>query len=120
MQSPVLPLARAQTLDDSWGKLAWFASQALGNCSTMTLGRAVIRAGVSNPVHRHPNCDEVLHLLSGRIFHTLGEEQYILEVGDTIAIPAGVWHNAGALDGKDAEMVICFSAADRQTEFAAV
>lgn len=34
-----------------------------------------------------------------------------------ISIPAGQWHNARALDGVDAEMVICFFSADRETEF---
>jgi hypothetical protein len=34
-----------------------------------------------------------------------------------ISIPAGQWHNPRALDGVDAEMVICFSLADRETEF---
>lgn len=34
-----------------------------------------------------------------------------------ISIPARQWHNARALDGVDAEMVICFSSADRETEF---
>jgi quercetin dioxygenase-like cupin family protein len=83
----------------------------------MTFGRVVIPADQENPRHRHPNCDEILHLLSGRIEHSLGEESFVLQVGDTISIPAGQWHNAKALDGVDAEMVICFSSADRQTEF---
>ena len=71
---------------------------------------------MSNPKHRHPNCDEILHLLSGRIDHTLGAETFVMEAGDTISIPAGVWHQARALDGADAEMVIAFSSADRETE----
>ena len=88
------------------------------NSETMTVGRVVINAGHGNPVHRHPNCDEVLHVLSGRIEHTLGTAKYIMNPGDAISIPAGEWHNARALDGVPAEMVICFSSADRQTESA--
>lgn len=41
---------------------------------------------------------------------------YVLNAGDAISIPAGEWHNARALDGSDAEMVICFSSASRTTE----
>jgi quercetin dioxygenase-like cupin family protein len=84
----------------------------------MTFGRATLRAGQTNPRHRHPNCDEILHVVSGRIEHTLGSERFVLEAGDTISLPAGQWHNAKALGDTDAEMVICFSSADRQTEFA--
>jgi quercetin dioxygenase-like cupin family protein len=84
----------------------------------MTFGRVIIRAGHENPRHRHPNCDEILHVISGRLEHTLGEGWVTMEPGDTISIPQGVWHQARALGGADVEAVICFSSPDRATEFA--
>lgn len=117
--SDVLPLSAGILIDQPWGKLTWLASRELGNSATMTFGRVIIPAGQMNPRHRHPNCDEILHLLSGRLAHSLGDKKFILNPGDTISIPAGQWHNARALDGIDAEMVICFSSADRETEFEA-
>jgi len=109
-------VADGEVLDTAWGRILWTASQQVGNSTTMTFGRATIRAGHQNPRHRHPNCDELLHVLSGRIEHTLGEECCTLEPGDTISIPQGVWHQARAFEGADAEIVICFSSADRLTE----
>lgn len=106
-----------QIQEFDWGRLAWLASRALGNCETMTVGRAIIRAGRQNPVHRHPNCDEILHLLRGRVDHSLGDGRTVLKPGDVIVIPAGTWHNARSMGDEDADMVICFSSADRQTEF---
>jgi quercetin dioxygenase-like cupin family protein len=106
----------AEALEFPWGRITWTVSRKLGNSTVMTFGRVLMRAGMSNPRHRHPNCDEILHLLSGRIDHTLGEETFLMEAGDTISIPAGVWHQARALDGADSEMVIAFSSADRETE----
>ncbi len=119
MKSPVCKSTEGELIDAPWGKLTWLASRKLGNSTTMTFGRVIIPADQTNPRHRHPNCDEILHLLSGRIEHSMGDEKFILEAGDTISIPAGVWHNASSLDGDDAEMVICFSSADRETEFEA-
>jgi len=104
-----------EVLDTAWGSIVWTASRQVGNSTTMTLGRATIRAGQSNPRHRHPNCDELLHVLSGRIEHTLGEATCTMGPGDTISIPQGVWHQARA-DGEDAVIVICFSSPDRLTE----
>lgn len=115
--SPVCKATEGELVDAPWGRLTWLASRKLGNSTTMTFGRVIIPANQTNPRHRHPNCDEILHLLSGRIEHSLGDEKFLLEPGDTISIPAGQWHNAAALDGVDAEMVICFSSADRETEF---
>ena len=115
--SPVLKFSAGELLDQPWGKLMWLASRKLGNSRTMTFGRVIIPADQANPRHRHPNCDEILHLLSGRLEHSLNDRRFIVEPGDTVSIPAGDWHNAQALDGVDAEMVICFSSADRETEF---
>ena len=108
--------ADGETLDFDWGRIAWLASRGLGNSETMTFGRVTIRAGHANPRHRHPNCDEVLHLLSGRLEHTLGDERFEMGPGDTVSIPTGVFHNARALGDEDAVMVIAFSSADRETE----
>ena len=116
-RTPVRTPAEGNLIDQAWGKLTWLASRELGNSTTMTFGRVTIPAGQTNPRHRHPNCDEILHLLSGRLEHSLGEQKFLLNPGDTISIPAGQWHTAHALDGRDAEMVICFSSADRETEF---
>jgi len=117
--SPVRTFAEGVLIDQPWGKLTWLASREMGNSTTMTFGRVTIPADQTNPRHRHPNCDEILHLLSGRLEHSLGDDRFLLHPGDTISIPAGQWHNARALGGMDAEMVICFSSADRRTEFEA-
>ena len=117
--SPVRTFAEGIMIDQPWGKLTWLASRELGNSTTMTFGRVTIPADQTNPRHRHPNCDEILHLISGRLEHSLGDEKFLLNPGDTILIPAGQWHNSRALHGVDAEMVICFSSADRATEFEA-
>lgn len=108
--------AQGEVLDLSWGRIVWTVARTLGNSATMTFGRVLIRANQANQIHRHPNCDEILHLITGRIEHSLGDELLVMNPGDTINIPAGVWHNARALDGVDADMAICFSSADRQTE----
>jgi len=40
-------------IDEDWGGLTWLASQELGNAVGLTLGRVVIKAGMSNPRHSH-------------------------------------------------------------------
>lgn len=111
-----ITLKSGEVLDLPWGRITWLVSGALHNSATMTVGRVVIKAGHGNPIHRHPNCDEVLHVLHGRIEHSLGTAKYVMNAGDAISIPAGEWHNARALGETDAEMVICFSSANRMTE----
>ena len=104
-----------QVLIFDWGQIEWLISGAQGNSQTMTFGRVTIKAGHANPRHQHPNCDEILHLLSGTIEHSLRDEKFIMQAGDSISIPTGVFHNARTISVEDAVMLIAFSSPDRQT-----
>ncbi len=104
-----------QTMD--WGSLTWYASGRQGNSEAMTVGRCVIRPDRGNPRHRHPNCEEILHVLSGRIRHTVdGRTEAEMAPGDTITIPAGVAHNARNVGPEDAVLAICYSSPERETK----
>ena len=100
-----------------WGRTAWCVSRQLGNSEALTVGRVHVRAGMDAPPHRHPNCEEVLHVVSGRIEQTIADATFTLESGDTAVIPPGVWHRIRALGQHDAHLIVCFSAAHRVTEF---
>jgi quercetin dioxygenase-like cupin family protein len=118
MPAPVCRAAEGETVNLPWGRIVWTASRGLGNSTTMTFGRVTLRAGATTVRHRHPNCDEILHVLRGRIEHSLAGDSFTMHPGDTISIPTGIWHGARALGEDDAEVIICFSSADRQVEFA--
>ena len=55
--------------------------------------------GGKNPLHIHPNCEEVLHLLEGSINHIVEDDEgklvdYKMETGDTCVVPRGKKHQA--------------------------
>jgi quercetin dioxygenase-like cupin family protein len=110
----VVRAAGNKVIEYPWGRLTWYVSRELKNSDTMTVGEAVIKPGESNPRHFHPNCDEVLHVLRGRILHTMGDKSLEMQVGDTVSIPAGVHHNAKNIGTEEAVLSISFSSADRQ------
>ena len=116
MSNPLLSAAesRQNRVDESWGHLTWLAGRPQGNVEGLTLGHVVLKAGQANPRHAHPNCEEVLYLLAGRVEHTLGDQSFTLEAGDTLAIPAGVFHNGISLGPEDADMIVAYSEGDRQ------
>jgi quercetin dioxygenase-like cupin family protein len=105
-----------EVIEMAWGRLVWTVSGALGNSNTMSVGRATIRAGMENPRHRHPNCDEVLHVIEGRVEHIEDSGSWVLDPGDSVSIPKGVWHQARSLGSEDAQVVICFNSPNRLTE----
>ena len=106
--------AKARRVDSDWGSLSWLACRAVGNADGLTLGRVTIKAGRSNPAHSHGNCEEALYLLAGRLEHFVGEESVVLEPGDTIVIAPGVAHWANSIGEEDADMIVAYSAGDRE------
>jgi quercetin dioxygenase-like cupin family protein len=105
--------ADATRSDTSWGSLRWVANKDVGNVEGLTLGRVVIRKGQSNPRHCHRTCEEVLYLLAGKLEHTIGDDKVILEPGDALAIPPGVFHNAVSIGDVDADMIVAYSTGER-------
>ncbi|BDZ44539.1 hypothetical protein GCM10025866_04480 [Naasia aerilata] len=65
-------------------------------------------------MHHHPNCDEVLHVIRGRIRHRVGSEYVEMGAGDTISIPVGSVHNAENIGDEECELLITFDTARRQ------
>lgn len=111
----MIPADRVLVEPQSWGRLEWMISGALGNSESMTVGRCYIHPGERNPRHYHPNCDEVLHVISGTIEHTVDDEVTTMGPGDTISIPSGALHNARNTGADEAVFVIAFSTPDRKT-----
>jgi quercetin dioxygenase-like cupin family protein len=106
--------AEAKRVEEAWGSLTWLASDELTRSQNITLGRVIIKQGLSNPKHSHPNCAEVLHLLRGELWHVIGDEAVPMQAGDTTIIPAGVPHVAFSVGDQDAEMMVAYPSGQRQ------
>ena len=48
-----------------WGEIRWLYHRHLAADAEMTFGVVTIRRGERNPMHSHPNCEELLYLLQG-------------------------------------------------------
>lgn len=99
-----------------WGSLQWLVGAHNGSSENMTLGRVIFKPGQGNPRHHHPNCEEILIVISGEIEHSLPEGGSIkLCKGDCIVLPAGVPHHATNVGDEEATVVVVFDSAERQT-----
>jgi quercetin dioxygenase-like cupin family protein len=99
-----------------WGELVWLVGNEQMPGARQTFGVVTIHPGKRNPLHRHPNCEELLYVLEGEADHRLGDEMYHLRPGDVIRIPQGVPHWARATSDSPVVAIISFSSGDRQTE----
>lgn len=106
--------SRAMAFD--WGSIQWLCADQLIPDAQMTFGFVQISPGVKNPLHVHPNCDEVLYLIEGELDHSLDGEIHHLTPGAAIHIRQGVRHDARNNGSVTARMVVAYSSGDRQTE----
>jgi mannose-6-phosphate isomerase-like protein (cupin superfamily) len=101
----------------AWGTLQWVCNDKLMPGSAQTVGLATILPGKRNPVHFHPNCDEVLYVISGQGLNSYNGRTIELKAGMTIRIPAKVTHNLVNTGTETLRTLVSFSTGDRKTVF---
>ncbi len=107
------PQARPEVATSGY-TIKWLFSGQTAPGAEQTLGYVVIQPGAKNPLHAHPNCEEVLYLISGELEHSFDGAVYRLRPGDAIRVPRGVRHDARCVSVEPATMVVCYSVPDRQ------
>ena len=98
-----------------WGTLQWICNEKLMPGSAQTVGLATIFPGKHNPVHYHPNCEEVLYVISGQGLQSYDGDTILLKAGMTVRIPAKVKHNMVNTGTEPLRTLVSFSSGDRQT-----
>lgn len=100
----------------AWGDIHWLTSKQANGARELTLGRTVVEPGGRNPLHRHPNCEEVLYVVAGEIEHYVeGTPRARMKAGEAILIPRNLRHQAINAGGDPAELLVAFSSAERET-----
>jgi quercetin dioxygenase-like cupin family protein len=100
-----------------WGAIKWLCNKGLAPICQQTFGIVYILPGQKNPLHYHPNCDEILYVISGECDHSFNGEWVHLTPGMLMCVPAGVKHNLVNNGWEPVRCVIVFSSPDRQTVF---
>ncbi len=110
-------IAKLSTESFEWGTLTWLCNAKLLPGAAQTVGLCHILPGRGNPVHYHPNCEEVLYMLAGTGRHSLDGETVEMRAGMTIRIPIGVKHNLTNCGSDQITCLISFSSGERETVF---
>jgi quercetin dioxygenase-like cupin family protein len=113
-ESLVTRAADGEKVATGWGELNWKITDQSMSGTEMTFGTCFIQAGKRNALHSHPNCEEILYVVSGECEHRIDEETVLLKAGDAIRIPRNVRHWAKALGSEPLFALIVFSSGQRQ------
>jgi oxalate decarboxylase/phosphoglucose isomerase-like protein (cupin superfamily) len=101
----------------AWGTLQWVCNAKLMPGAAQTVGLATILPGKHNPLHYHPNCEEVLYVISGEGLQSCNGRTIPLKAGMTIRIPPNAQHSLANTGAQALRTLVSFSAGDRQTVF---
>lgn len=75
-----------------WGELGWVVNPVSAPGSNLTVLDVVIQPGKGHDFHRHPDQEEVITVLCGRIDQWVEGEHNQLGPGDAVHITAGTVH----------------------------
>jgi quercetin dioxygenase-like cupin family protein len=97
-----------------WGWIRWLMNAELDPGAAQTVGVVEIAPGQRNPLHKHPNCEEILYLLSGTLDHSVGDKHVILHAGDILRVPRDTPHQGINIGTEPARAVISYDSGTRQ------
>jgi quercetin dioxygenase-like cupin family protein len=87
----------------------WLMEDAIVPDAGLSLARMTVAPGVTSEAHRHPNCTEAIHVLSGQVLQRKGVDWVRLAAGDTILIPAGATHQTRNTGSETAVLMVAYS-----------
>ena len=93
----------AETLD--WGKLRWMSHPPSTGAGQLTVIEVNITPGNGHDFHKHPDQEEVIYCISGKVEQWLGEEMRIFGPGDSVFIGADVVHASFNVGESDAQLL---------------
>ena len=114
MQFSVQKFDSVKEVKYPWGWIRWMMNSELDPATSQTFGIVQIDAGKRNQLHKHPNCEELLYVLSGSFESVVGSRRVVLHAGDIIRIPANVPHQGINNTNAPMRAVISYSSGVRQ------
>ncbi|MEM9427769.1 MAG: cupin domain-containing protein [Pseudomonadota bacterium] len=93
----------AEVLD--WGKLRWMSHPPSTGAGQLTVIEVNISPGHGHDFHKHPDQEEVIYCISGKVEQWLGEEKRFFGPGDSVFIGADVVHASFNVGESDAQLL---------------
>jgi mannose-6-phosphate isomerase-like protein (cupin superfamily) len=96
-----------------WGAIEWLAGAEVGNSTELALARLRVEPGKSGDTHVHRNCEESIYVVDGEIECGIGERRIHMSAGACAVVPRGAVHTIRCVGTVPAELLLGYSAAQR-------
>ncbi len=80
--------------DDGWVDMdvRWLVTDETFGARHHVLGRTIFMPGGGHLAHKHPNAEEILYILRGRLCTTIGDETFFMGPEDVCYVPPDTLH----------------------------
>ena len=96
-----------------WGAIEWLAGAEVGNSAELALARLWLQPDKSGDTHVHRNCEESIYVVDGEIECGIGERRIRMSAGACAVVPRGAVHTIRCVGPAPAELLLGYSAAQR-------
>lgn len=91
----------------------WLMDDAIAKGAGISLAKMTLQAGEISELHSHPNCNEIIHVLTGKVEQSCGGEKSVLGEGETVLIRQGQKHQTRNISDETAVLMVAYSAGSR-------
>jgi quercetin dioxygenase-like cupin family protein len=88
-----------------WGRLSWLSNPPSTGARQLTVIDVTLSPGKGHDFHKHPDQEEVIYAVAGKVEQWIDKEKRILAPGDSAFIPAGVVHASFNVGESEAKVV---------------
>ena len=90
---------------NDWGKLGWLSNPPNTGATQLTVIDVSLDPGKGHDFHKHPDQEEVILVVAGKVEQWVDREKRILAPGDSAFIPADVVHASFNVGDQPAKIV---------------
>ena len=88
-----------------WGNLGWLCRPPETGNKNLTVIDVDLNPGMGHDFHRHPDQEEIIYCIKGKVEQWINDEKRILGPGDSVYIDADVVHATFNIDDEPAHLL---------------
>jgi quercetin dioxygenase-like cupin family protein len=88
-----------------WGQLRWMSNPPTTGAGKLTVIDVTLSPGKGHDFHKHPDQEEVIYVIAGKVEQWVDREKRILGPGDAAFIPADTVHASFNVGDGDAKVI---------------
>jgi quercetin dioxygenase-like cupin family protein len=103
-----------------WGSTAFVSNPATTQAQLLTVMEVILTPGKGHNFHKHPDQEEVISVVEGRIEQWLEQKRQELGPGESVFIPAGVVHASFNISNSAAKLMVVLAPCVGETGYEVV